>query len=458
MKLINQLEQIQMDLGGMHSEIILAIGACLVLSLGLFKVPYWSIKMLFSIILCAVLFFWSGEERTAFEGYLLQGDWYNSIGKIITTSTLVLAVFKTTSHQRSSYYFLILLVLLGSLFMLQVRNLLLIYLSIEMVSYGSYLLTNFSLKKLAHESGMKFLLFGGVSSAIMLFGLSIIYGVSGRLQLETLSINTPYETMGFVMLLVGVLFKISAAPFHIWLPNVYQSAPVDTAAFFSIVPKLAGLVLLGNLIGQVNWGVEPVLIIGILTIIVGTTGALGQTNVRRLVGYGAIAHTGFLLPLVVIKDIDTTLFVWYGAFYAVMNVGVFHVINHLEGHKMHEMADYGGIGKSKPALGVGLTLILVSLIGIPPLAGFTAKWFLFSSLLQDYLITDSNLSLSYLIIAIFATTLALVYYLKVPFRMYFHASRNPDLSMGLGSAWVASIWALILVALFFFPSLLINII
>ena len=246
MNLSEQLEGILHDLQHLTAEITLVIGALLVLIVGLFKPSQVVTKSLVALAFLSVFTHAIVNEEMLFQEMIFQSQLSGQFIKLFGVTGLLVLLFPTSENHRSSYYFMILMVMLGAIMMLQSTHLLLIYLSIELVSYGSYALTNFSFDKKSHEAGIKYLLFGGVSSAIMLFGMSMLYGVSGSLLIADMIGLSLYGQVGAVMLMAGILFKISAVPFHIWTPNVYQAAPVDTVTFFSIVPKLAGLVLLKN--------------------------------------------------------------------------------------------------------------------------------------------------------------------------------------------------------------------
>lgn len=452
MSLLEQLFQWQHDLSHLSAEITLVLGAVLVLIVGLFNPARWIIKAVTAVALIATLLHLTDGGHELFEGFLEPSRLALLTTDLLVISTIVLLIFPVESSQRSSYYFILLVIVLGCVFMMEAQHLLLIYLAIEIVSYGSYILTNFSFKRSAHEAGIKYLLFGGVSSAVMLFGISILYGTSGGLLVSGLSIESPYEIMGFCMFLIGVLFKISAVPMHIWVPSVYQAAPVDTTAFFTVVPKLAGLVLLHNVLARVGWGSELVLVIGMVTILVGTLGALRQTNFRRLLAYGAIAHSGFLIPLVVL-DVDSSLFIWYATIYMIMNLGVFFAAKVMESNGVESIEDYTGLGKKIPILGVGVTLILIALVGLPPTAGFTAKWFLFSALWSEYQLNSDPLILTYLLVAVFASVLALFYYLRIPYHLFLKDGSS-EKGINQLSQMVVFTFGLLLLVLFFVPNLL----
>lgn len=417
MTLNDQLFQLLHDLGHLGTELSLMIGACLVLIVGLFRVPIVAVKLLVGVVI--VFVFWS----IGFSGESLFNEMVEptplswSFVRIMLLSTLGLLVYRTTENQRSSYYFILLMTLAGSIWMMHARHFLLIYLAVEMVSYGAYLLTNFSFKKDAHEAGIKYLLFGGVCSAIMLFGISMIYGVNGHLYLSSIATDSTYAKMGAVLFSVGVLFKVSSVPFHTWVPNVYQAAPPDTTAFISIIPKLAALVLLKVILGVWVWLVLPVIIFGLLSILMGTLGAIRQTNIRRLVSYGAIAHTGFLLPFVVF-DLANEGFVMYAAIYAIMNVGIFYAVACFEETQRFTLTDLKGIGKQYIVLGVSVTVILLALIGLPPTVGFTSKWILFSGIWDQYQLSGDMWAILYLLISVFATAIALYYYLRPTYYLF----------------------------------------
>ena len=455
MSLSEQLGGILHDLQHMTAEITLIAGALLVLIIGLFKPSQIVLKSIVALAFLLVFMHVMRNEEMLFGDMMFQSNLSGQFIKLFSITGLAILFFPTSENQKSSYYFTILMIMLGAIMMTQAMHLLLIYLSIEMVSYGSYVLTNFSFNKKSHEASLKYLLFGGVSSAIMLFGMSMLYGVSGSLLMADISNLSMYGQVGAVMFLAGVLFKISAVPVHIWTPNVYQAAPVDAVTFFSIVPKLAGLVLLQNILSKLHWGHEIALFLGILTILIGTFGALKQTNVRRLISYGSIAHTGFLIPFVVLA-IPGDLFVWYVSIYTIMNIGIFYIIGQFEKRRIFELPDYAGLGKRLSMFGVLMTVVLIALVGLPPTAGFTAKWLLASSLWAHYQLGNDPLILTYLIVAVFATAVALFYYLRVPFFMFLKSGESEIEKPSLIVHLIAGLIALLLLVLFFAPGLIFS--
>lgn len=453
MNLTAQLFQLLHDVGHLGVEITLVSGAMLVLVVGLFRIPSIVIKGVAAVTVIVALAQLSPSGEYLFGDMLVSSRLSWAMVRICLVAVLLVLLFRTSAEQRSSYYFLMLTILTGAILMMHARHFLLIYLAVEMVSYGAYVLTNFSFSKNGHEAGLKYLLFGGICSAVMLFGISLIYGVQGHLYLTSAAIDSPYEQMAATFIFVGIFFKISAVPFHVWVPNVYQSAPVDTAAFFSIVPKVAGLILLSNVLTAWNWGHPLVLFFGLASILVGTFGAIGQSNVRRLVSYGAIAHTGLLIPFV-LWEFSAQQFVWYVAIYAAMNVAVFYALQVFESHGMHLLEAYAGAGKKLVGLGVFFTIVLVALIGLPPTVGFTAKWMLFSGLWAEYRLTDDGWVLAYFLTSLFATAVAVYYYLRPSYQLFLVDGTSDPAPAKRTTLVILGVFGLAMIALFVFPELL----
>jgi NADH-quinone oxidoreductase subunit N len=446
MTLRENLEHILSSLGSFGPELTIAGVAILVLLVGLFPVPKNVIRVVAALAVLS-LFLIPESAQSLFNGHIFRPDGYRNFLVIFVVTFVLCLGFSTPPNQRSTHYFLLLCVLLGSVLMMQSVNFLLIYLSVELASYSAYALTNFTLKKESHEAAIKYLLFGGVSSAVMLFGISMLYGtmVTGQVP-----INHLYGYIGTWLFVGGLLFKISIVPFHIWVPNVYQAGPTDAVAFFSIVPKLGALMLLRQLVQTFPFISDGVLALGILTIAVGTLAALRQTNVRRLISYGAIAHSGFLLPLAVLP-VSLKVFSFYAAVYALMNVAIFYVLDWFEKNDIREVQDFTGLGKKLVVPGVAVTVILISLIGLPPTGGFTAKLMLFSSLGQHYATSANSLVLVYLLVAVFATAVSLYFYLRVPYSMFLKEGRERTINFPRTAVIWMLVLALIQVVIFVAP-------
>lgn len=450
MNLESQLNQILEGLGYLTLELWLVGCAFLVLIVSLFKTRIIYVKWMVAAILMVACFLVE-KEYHAFGGWLIQPEGVSALTVIFCVFTVLLLHFRTSKQQGATYYFLIISVLFSGVMIMKAQHLLLIYLSIELLSYGSYILTSFSFTKVAHEASIKYLLFGGVSSAIILFGITWLYGTSGSLLLNEISPDSTASIVGYIMFIGGFLFKAALVPFHIWLPDTYQGARPDTTAFFSVVPKAAALFALGRIVQQVQWGTELLLWVGIITMIAGTLGALRQSQVRRLVSYGTLVHAAFLLPLALLGNHEA--FVWYAAVYAIMNLGIFYLIQHMERQDQMTLDDYNGLGLKHPWLAVLSVVVLLSLIGLPPTAGFLAKWMVFSELYAAHAAAQQNIWMIYLLVSVFVTAVALFYYLQIGYRMFFNKATKAFLIDASIYTYVVII-TLALLGLFFWPELM----
>lgn len=495
--LADDLQQVLLSLQGIYPELVLAATLMLVVLLDLLKIRRNSLLSLLSAagILTSLLLLYTQEPLTAVAERGLFLDMLKPDGLSVFLRTLFLLAgllaiclserFMVSGIRLSrigEYYTLILSLLLGAMLMSMTTNFLLIYLSIELVSISSYLLTNLSFNRKSGEAGLKYLLFGAVASAVMLFGMSLLYGFTGTLnfaspafQLGLLSLNieaVPLMLAGF-MTLAGFLFKLSAVPFHIWAPDVYEGAPVPVAALFSVVPKLAGLCLLIRFLQffqessilfvslHFDWQLVLAILAG-LSMFIGNLAAVWQDNAKRMLAYSSIAHTGFLMAGVLTYStfgIRSVLF--YAAIYLLMNFAAFLIVKMLRAYTGEEsIKAFSGHGRRLPYVGAALVLVMISLTGLPPTAGFTAKLLVFSALWDAYQ-QGGNDVLGYLLLAgVFNTIIALFYYLKIPYFMYFRSPKEGvalDLKqVGIGDQLVLALLAGLLLLLFFKADWLLN--
>ncbi len=436
---MNVVEQALLMLESYQLEGYLLLGSCVLLVYGLIDKNQTRIRTAYGLLLVGALFMAHDQLSVLFVG-----------------TALALTAYRYTDDDYPvTYWFLLLTVLVGAFVMVKARNLLLFFVAIEMVSYSSYALTNFSFQKIAHEASIKYLLFGAVSAALMLFGISVLYGTRMDLGMTGLFAedprDVPYQSLGALMFLSGLLFKTGLVPFHLWIPNVYQSCTAGFASFLSVVPKVAGLVVLGEVMAAASpeW-LRVVLLLGLVTLWLGTLAALIQTHARRMIAYGAVAHTGFMVPLVLQATVGQ--FYWYAMVYALMNVAVFYLLERYESGRIYDLKAYAGQGRSA-INGVVFLILLLSLIGLPPLAGFTAKWLVFTVLWAQFGATGDPLLLAYFISAILATVLALIYYLKIPYQMFFQSVKNESVVV-IRAALLPAVLVVLLMVLFFMPNLL----
>lgn len=460
MSLSEQLNSILNELQGVWTETILMLGAILILLVGLirrFDVLIIGVYLV-SIVLGIILYY-----NNTFSGSILSDSLFltsqnSSFGIIFLIVAGLLPLFGRAKKHRTEFYFFILAMLVGSLFIMKANNLLMIYLAIELVSFCSYILTNFTFRKNAFEAGIKYLLFGAICSATMLFGLGMIYGATGTMQISgwnDVFFSELFAQVGFVLFLVGIFFKISLAPAHLWVPVTYQEAPADAAAFMSIVPKLAALVLLQRLFNtQIfsddHWILRLVFALGMLTIIAGTLGAFKQRNARRMISFGAIAHSGFLLPFALLQTTTSSDAFWYySVIYGIMNLAAFYMLDRYEKAGIYEVYDYNK-SKAKTWMGVVFSLILVSLVGLPPLAGFTAKFFLFSALWESGL-------MMYLVVSLLATVGSLFFYFRIPKSIFLSPSIDDrSIKFKFSTKIVATLFCIVLLLLFFAPQMVME--
>ena len=358
---------------------------------------------------------------------------------IVVFASLFVVYFSTASNEikasferQGEYYALIFGMILGMFFMIAASDLILIYLSLELVSLSSYVLAGFSKKSIrSSEASLKYVIYGGVSSGIMLFGISILYGITGSTNLFEINsliqiTNVPSLTfvLAGILIFVGIGYKISAAPFHFWTPDVYEGAPITITAFLSVASKAAGFALLirfikitfirsvdsngaWQLVELIDWRTFFI-VISILTMTLGNFAALWQDNLKRMLAYSSIAHAGYLLlGMAVLSNQGLIAIIIYFAVYAMMNLGAFFVVMLIANKTGSEnIDDYKGLGYSQPFLGVALGIFLVSLTGLPPTAGFVGKLYLFIALVDAKMIALA-------VVALLNSVVSLYYYIRV---------------------------------------------
>lgn len=322
---------------------------------------------------------------------------------------------------------------LGMFLLISSANLLMLYLSVEMISLVSYLMVAYNAyQKKEAEASMKYVLFGTVSSAIMLYGISLIYGFTGTINLynevmlEGLRQTTNIPAyLAVIMVLAGISFKLSAVPFHFWTPDAYEAAPTSVVSFLATAPKIAVFGFLYYLIPSFQNGDvfnQFILAVAATSMILGNVIAVFQNDAKRMMAYSAIGHTGFILMLFVLPQaIILKSLLCYLAIYSIANIGTFMSLASIENsYGFTKISELKGLGKNMPAVAVGLVLLLVSLIGLPPTAGFIAKFLVFSSLLSVGLSQPYILVL--LIVAAITTVVSLFYYLKIPLNLFLKKS------------------------------------
>ncbi len=392
-------------------------------------------------------------------------------------AALLTIIFTNISGQFKRVYYgeflaILFLVLIGLNLLVASRNLLMIYLTIEFVSIGSYILTLFNFNKQSSEAGLKYFVFGAVSSAFMLYGMSFLYGISGTLEINEVllrglqEIPAPAAAIILGLTLSGFLFKIGIFPFHTWVPDVYQAAPTPIVAFFSIAPKAAGLAIMIRLLYpiagtlfSIDSIVLPVALLAAATLTIGNFAAISQRNAKRLLAYSSIAHAGFVLcGFVCFSETGILSIIIYLSIYLIMNFTAFFLVDHLSKQVgTEDVRKFAGLGVKLPLIGVIFVITAVALTGLPPTAGFYAKLFVFTALWESFQNTGNNVLLFLLLFGVFNAVISLFYYLRIPYIMYFKKTDNEvSIKDSLGTNMLLTVLAFLMLLLFFSPEWLIN--
>jgi NADH-quinone oxidoreductase subunit N len=378
----------------------------------------------------------------------------NSLFKIICLAvafliTLLIDAEKSLRNP-GEYLAILLLGTLGLLLLVGSEEFLMIFIGLELLGLSLYVMTGFDKSDIrSAEAGLKYFLFGSTASAFTLFGISLIYGMTGTTTLATIApklattATQPLLAAGIIMTLVGFAFKIAVAPFHLWAPDAYQGAPVTSAAFIASASKVASFVVLGKIVliglmplhGSADWhamvaGWSPVLaVLAALSILLGNFVALAQTNVRRLLAYSAVAHAGYALLGIIAGDRDgfsATLF--YITVYALTLIGAFAVVGAVRRQTGgDDLQNFIGFSRHAPLLAACMAVFMLSLAGIPPLAGFFGKFYLFSAAFGS----GRHHGLLWLVaVALFGSFVSLYYYLIVLKAIFVDADLESRYSLG----------------------------
>ena len=457
-------------------EVLISLSIMFLLILGVFKKNSSKLIQNISLIvllITAVIIFnetFGIEEIILFNGSVIV-DYLSSFMKIVTLLSAFLALVISSNYLRSfkifkiEYPILILSSVLGMMIMISSNDLIVFYMGLELQSLALYVLATFNRDELkSSEAGLKYFVLSALSSGLLLYGCSLIYGFTGSTNFNLIASQLDSDqyalTFGIVFILVGLAFKISAVPFHMWAPDVYEGSPTSVTLFFTMVPKIAALTVFIrflyvpflNLIDQ--WQMILVFL-SIASMVFGAVAAIGQKNLKRLVAYSSISHVGYALAGLATGSNDgIQSSVIYITIYIVMNLGLFSCLLMMKRNNVYyeQIDDLSGLSKNHPLLSLSLLIILFSLAGIPPLAGFFAKFYVFKSVLEQ--------SMFFLaIVGLLSTVIAAFYYLRLIKIMYFDDEKekyDEDHSLWLRFSLGAS--TLLILIYFIFPSQLIEIV
>ena len=462
------------NLNIMFPEIFLSLSIFSILMIGVFIKN--SFNLIFNltsiIIIITISIILTNPNKT--EKIFLDSFTRDSFSNYFKILILLSSLFVLNSSKnfiidnkldKFEYPIIILLSILGMFFMVSSNDLILFYLGLELQSLSLYILASIDRDNLrSTESGIKYFVLSALSSGLLLYGCSLLYGFTGSTNFELIASQLNKDNTGavfaMVFILVGLAFKVSAVPFHMWTPDVYEGAPTSITSYFAVVPKVAGLALLikfmfipfSNIL--LEWQ-TIIIFISIASMILGAVAAMIQKNFKRLLAYSSIGHIGYALAGVATGAISGyQSAIIYISIYVIMNIGAFSCLYLLkkDGQYKENISDLSGISKKNPLLAISLLIILFSLAGVPPLGGFFAKFYVFVAVLEKKMYALA-------IIGLLTTVMSAFYYLKIIKTIYFddslitfETSKNKTAQISVFAS------CLILISFFLYPSLLNNLV
>ena len=455
-------------------EVLLSLSIFIILMVGVFiKNSFNIIFNLTSLIIILIITIIITNPQNEVKIFLdsFTRDGFSNYFKILI---LISSLFVLNSSKnfivdnkldKFEYPIIILLSILGMFFMVSANDLILFYLGLELQSLALYILASIDRDNLrSTESGIKYFVLSALSSGLLLYGCSLLYGFTGSTNFDFISEQLTKDNTGavfaMVFILVGLAFKVSAVPFHMWTPDVYEGAPTSITSYFAVVPKVAGLALLikfmfipfSNIL--LEWQ-TIIIFISIASMILGAVAAMVQKNLKRLLAYSSIGHIGYALAGVatgVISGYQSSII--YISIYVIMNIGAFSCLYLLkkDGNYKENIADLSGISKKHPVLAISFLIILFSLAGIPPLGGFFAKFYVFVAVIEQKMY-------SLAIIGLLTTVMSAFYYLKIIKTIYFDDSVvTYDLTKNRTAQFSVFVSCSVLVTFFLYPSVFNNLV
>ena len=463
------------NLNFIYPEIFISLSIMFLLLLGVFKKNssnlIYNLSIVFLIFTLALIFNYPPQSNVNLFNDSYKIDYFSSFMKILTlcsgifvliVSSRYLKIFKIFQIE---YSILILCSILGMMAMISSNDLIVFYIGLELQSLALYVLASFNRDQIkSSEAGLKYFVLSALSSGLLLYGCSLIYGFSGSTNFITISENinsTQFGlTFGIVFILVGLAFKISAVPFHMWAPDVYEGSPTSVTLFFAVVPKIAALTvfirfLYVPFINMIDQWQIIIIFLSIASMIFGAVAAIGQKNLKRLVAYSSIGHMGFALAGLssgTNEGIQSSII--YISIYLIMNLGLFSCLFMMKRNDQYyeNIDDLSGLSKNHPLISLSLLIILFSLAGIPPMAGFFAKFYVFSAVIKE--------SMYFLAITgLLSTIISAFYYLRIIKIIYFDPEKEKyDTDNNIGLKITLSLSTLLILLYFIFPSRLVEIV
>lgn len=415
------------------------------------------------------------EEPQLIFSNMFMLDGYSNVFKIIFYLNVILTIcisLKYMNIEKASYgeyYALLLFATTGMMIMASASDLMVLYLGLELMALSTYILAGLMRRqRRSNEAALKYFFLGAFSSAFLLYGISLVYGMTGTTSLldiasalQALNISeNPVVFLGLIFLIVAFGFKIALVPFHMWAPDVYEGAPTSITAFMSVGPKAAGFAVLGRVLfmafGDMHVQWNSILIpLSVITMATGSVIALAQTNIKRMLAYSSVAHAGYMLLGIIAGTPDgLTSMVNYLMIYTFMNIGAFAIIIMLrrEGFQGENLEDYMGLAKSHPLASVLMLIFMFSLTGIPPTAGFIGKFYVFMEAIKS--------GYTYLaVIAVVFSAVSAFFYLRVVMYMYMKEPKTEVvLTTSLFMNFALAVTAMMVIIIGIFPSFLLDLV
>lgn len=459
----------------MAAIITLSLLGILVLYLGLFKAKSALLPVTLIGLLVALgfeLVLWNGEAKPLYSGMVIFDNFalaFSILCILITGLILLLsrAYFSAISNNVAEYYCLILFSLTGALMVSSYHNFAMLFIGIEVMSVALYILAGIRRTDFAsNEASLKYFLMGAFSTGFLLFGITLLYGATGTFDIsgvrQYLIDNpqqiSPYFYGGVLLLLIGLCFKVGAAPFHFWTPDVYDGAPILITSYMSTVVKVASFAGFLRLFSYVfvplhDFWTPVLLIVIILTLFIGNITAMMQTSFKRMLAYSSISHAGYMLfAIVALGGTSTSGIFTYSIAYSLSSVAAFAALILVKRAKgSDQFIAFNGLGKSNPFLAYVLTVAMLSLAGIPLTAGFIGKFMMFNIAMQDYHVV-------LLILAVVNAAIGVYYYLRVVVHMYFKTpeQEGEDIVLPLNFKVVLSLTVLFTLLIGIYPDCIIR--
>ena len=463
------------DLNLILPEIFISLSLMFLLIVGVYKKNsssfIYNLTILSLFVLLALILNLSYIEEAFIFDQSYKIDNLSTFMKILTVISAIFVMLtsskylKLTKIFKIEYPVLILSSILGMMVMISSNDLIVFYMGLELQSLSLYVLASFNRDNLlSTESGLKYFVLSALSSGILLYGFSLIYGFSGSTNFNEISINiSDFQyglTFGIVFILVGLAFKISAVPFHMWAPDVYQGSPTSVTIIFAILPKIAALTvfirfLYVPFVNMIDQWQMIVIFLSIASMTFGAVAAIGQKNLKRLVAYSSISHMGYALAgLTTVTNEGIQSSIIYMSIYLVMNLALFSCMFMMRRNENYfeNIDDLSGLSKNHPILSFSMLIILFSLAGIPPLAGFFAKFYIFKAVIEQ--------SMYFLaIVGLLSTVIAAFYYLRIIKIIYFDPEKekyDTDHHIGLKISLLLS--TVFILIYFIYPNSLIDLV